>query len=625
LELFKLFGSIAVDNEEANRQLQETDEKGKSVATSLGQGAATAAKWGAAVGAGALSIGTAVIGMATKASTSLDVIDKSSQVIGLSREAYQEWEYVLSQSGADISSLEVGMKTLTNAMDDMNRGGSTYAETFEKLGLSAEQIKASSREDMFNAVINSLQNMTNETDKAAIASELLGRSGITLIPLLNSTAESTDELKQKAHDLGMILGDDAIDAGVEFTDTMDTLKRTLGALFVSGLGPLLPTLTGLINELIKIVPPLMNFINPLIEKLMPVVQTLIEKLLPIFMALLDALMPILDPLIDIFIMLLDDALVPLLELLTPMIISMLPIFATLLEALVPILKPILELFFELAQEILPLVMVVFEALLPVIEPILKAISALVSAVMAIIKGDWEGAWNSIKDVFTNVWEGIKAYLSAWWNITKAIFQKMWEGIKGFFTTMWNSITDIFEKVFDGIVKGVKNQIENIKDIFKSIIDFVKNVFTGNWKSAWNNVKDIFSSIWEGIKTAFSAPINWIIRGINKFIEGINKIKIPDWVPLVGGKGFSLSMIPELETGGNITESGMAMVGESGPEILKLPKNAQVVPLTDTGSNKDDYTIVNYTVLDGKVVSKTTSKLQAQSNLDRFRALGVPAY
>lgn len=398
---------------------------------------------------------------------------------------------------------------------------------------------------------------------------------------------------------------------------MNNLKNMAVTLFDS-LQPLLMVVMDLIQQL-------MPTIQSLIDKFGPIIASLIEKLLPALMILLDALMPVLEPILDLFLMIVDEALMPLIDLLVPIISSIMPILAVLLKELIPILKPILELIFELADEILPLVMVVFEALLPVIEPILKAISALVSAVMAIIKGDWESAWNSVKDVFTNVWEGIKAYLSAWWDITKAIFQKMWEGMKGFFTTMWNSIKDIFEKVFDGIVKGVKNQIENIKDIFKSIIDFVKNVFTGNWKSAWDNVKDIFSSIWEGIKTAFSAPINWIIRGINKFIEGINKIKIPDWVPLVGGKGFSLSMIPELETGGNITESGMAMVGESGPEILKLPKNAQVTPLTDTGSNKDDYTIVNYTVLDGKVVSKTTSKLQAQSNLDRFRALGVPAY
>ena len=96
--------------------------------------------------------------------------------------------------------------------------------------------------------------------------------------------------------------------------------------------------------------------------------------------------------------------------------------------------------------------------------------------------------------------------------------------------------------------GIKPIIENIKTIFNGLISFVKNVFTGNWRGAWNNVKTIFSNIWDGLKNTFKLPINWIIDGINGFLRGISRIKIPDWVPLVGGKGFKIPEIPRLKVG-----------------------------------------------------------------------------
>ena len=82
----------------------------------------------------------------------------------------------------------------------------------------------------------------------------------------------------------------------------------------------------------------------------------------------------------------------------------------------------------------------------------------------------------------------------------------------------------------------------------NIIDFIKNVFAGNWKAAWQNVKNIFSNIISGIGNIFKLPINFIIDGMNAFIKGLNKLKIPDWVPGVGGKGLNIPLIKKLRVG-----------------------------------------------------------------------------
>ena len=69
-----------------------------------------------------------------KTTESLDRIDKLSQKIGMSRQAFQEWDYVLGQNGISIDVMQGGFKAMTNAVDDLFNGSSKMTESFGKLG-----------------------------------------------------------------------------------------------------------------------------------------------------------------------------------------------------------------------------------------------------------------------------------------------------------------------------------------------------------------------------------------------------------------------------------------------------------------------------------------------------------
>lgn len=103
-------------------------------------------------------------------------------------------------------------------------------------------------------------------------------------------------------------------------------------------------------------------------------------------------------------------------------------------------------------------------------------------------------------------------------------------------------------------------------------------FTGVFEAIRDNTIGVFERMWDGIKQI----INWVIDGINTMVRALNALSfdVPDWVPGLGGKkfGFNLSEIPHLADGGNITQPGLALVGEKGPELLRLPRGAQVEPL-----------------------------------------------
>ena len=134
-----------------------------------------------------------------------------------------------------------------------------------------------------------------------------------------------------------------------------------------------------------------------------------------------------------------------------------------------------------------------------------------------------------------------------------------------FQLLGNVISTAIQTAFS-IIKPI---FDAIKGILSGIIDFITGIFSGNWAKAWEGVKNIFSNIIEGIANIFKTPINWIINGINMFIRGLNAIRIPDWVPVVGGMGFHINELPQLKVGTNyVPEDTLAMIHEGEAVVPK---------------------------------------------------------
>lgn len=113
--------------------------------------------------------------------------------------------------------------------------------------------------------------------------------------------------------------------------------------------------------------------------------------------------------------------------------------------------------------------------------------------------------------------------------------------------------------------------------FSGIITFLEGVFTGNWKKAWTGVKTIFKGAFEALVGFAKRPLNQVIGLVNSVISGLNGIKIPSWVPKLGGKGINLPKIPMLARGTDNWSGGIAQVHEKGGEIIDLPRGTRVYP------------------------------------------------
>lgn len=244
--------------------------------------------------------------------------------------------------------------------------------------------------------------------------------------------------------------------------------------------------------------------------------------------------------------------------------------------------------------------------------------------------DVENIFRGLIDFFVGVFTGSND--RAWAGIRR-IFEGFSSFLKNVFSTDWTNAFGLLGVPLNYFCSTVSSIWETIKGVLSGVISFVRGVFTGNWKEAWNGVKKVFSSIVSGIAGIFKSPINAIIDGINSFIGGINKIKIPDWVPGVGGKGFSISKIPRLANGGIAYGNSLVNVGEyanarSNPEVIApLSKLKSLLPQNQ--SSEDEIELMREqnellrallnkdsdVYLDGQKVTDEVNKVNKQKGFD----------
>ena len=117
-------------------------------------------------------------------------------------------------------------------------------------------------------------------------------------------------------------------------------------------------------------------------------------------------------------------------------------------------------------------------------------------------------------------------------------------IRGFFMKDWTKVFgEDLGAIFNAGAEIVMGVVDAIFGTLNGLVDFIQGVFTGNWKQAWEGVTNIFKSIWGGIGGVIQGVINGICAGMNAVIRALNRInvKIPEWVPIWGGKKFGLSL------------------------------------------------------------------------------------
>ena len=243
-----------------------------------------------------------------------------------------------------------------------------------------------------------------------------------------------------------------------------------------------------------------------------------------------------------------------------------PLILQIIQAVIPVIIIVLKLAATIIrtvlvpsiQFILQIVQIVFPAVLKVIQNVLKIITNVNKLFTSVLKGDWKGAWDAIKNITSSVWNIIKTVISAAINVVKTVIRTAWNTIKSITSSVWNSIKSIILSIWNGIKTTVSNVVNGVRSTISNVFNNIRTIVGDKMRDAknkitqiWNQVlsffkgidlygigKDIIQGLINGIGSMASAvweKARSIAKGITDKIKSVLKIHSPSRVMYELGK------------------------------------------------------------------------------------------
>lgn len=543
MDLFSLAATLTLDASSYNSGITSAESKSSKFATSMNKAISVVKKL-----AGAAVIGKAaksLKNLADSAAAAGDKIDKQSQALGISRKAYQEWDYILSQSGSSIDSLGTSMKTLNNSI-------LSGKDSVKKLGLSFDDLKGMNMEQQFEAVVRAFQQMPEGAEKSALAVELFGRNGMELLPLLNSTSDTIDQLRQKFADLGIEMTDKQIEAAVNYSDSMDTLKRTFDAVKYAIGAELLPVMTewadkaaAFAGRLLKAYREdgILGVFSQLDTELQNLTETMRESGNPLMQALagiIDAMRWTLSTVVGLFTDF--DGTVKGMKESDSFALQV-------LGGALEVVKGIFEWISEHGEEVAAVIAGIVAAFavskivgfVANLNPVILIITAI-GAVATYVLSHWEeiketlvSLWEGLKETATVVWEAIKEFIVSTARNIKTWLSTIWDNIKNKASEVWKAISTTATDIWNGIKDAIVGAVRTVKTWLGTIWDNIKNKASEVWNAIkntatdiWNSLKETASRVWEEIRKFITDPIGYVKTKLSLLWENIQNKASEVW-------------------------------------------------------------------------------------------------
>jgi len=260
MEIFKLFGTILVDSSEAEKSISSTGKEAEGLGNKLKNGIETAAKWAAGIAAAAVAVGSAMIGAAKDSADALGDIDDAAQRVGVDAETLQELGYVAKMSGLEMSDLEKAAKKLEGT--DLN----------------------------LDQAINQIMELGTAEEQTQMAIDLFGESiAYKLQPMLNHGAEGIQEFKDQAHELGIVMSNESVEAGANFGDMFEAVQSSLDSLKNGLMADFMPYIMEILQWVIDTIPIMRDAIKNVMDFIMPYLKPILDSVLTLIQSIFKLL------------------------------------------------------------------------------------------------------------------------------------------------------------------------------------------------------------------------------------------------------------------------------------------------------------------------------------------------
>ena len=527
LEIFKLVGSVFVDTDSAEKSLKKTDKTAEGFGSKLLAAGATAGKFAMAVGTAAVAAGTAIVGLTESTReyrTEQGKLQAAFETQNFSAEAarstYEALNGILGDSGQAVEAAN-HLAQLATTEEELATWTDICTGVYATFGDSLP--------------IENLTEAANETAKTGALTgglaDALNWAGVNEEAFQASLDKCTTEQERQALITETLNGlyDEAADSyrniNGEVIAANEANDKLAAAMAMIG-GALEPIVTK--GKLL---------IAEVLERATPIITTVAEFVIPLLTGAITTLSDWIGGLID-------------------RVSASGSTFQTVMTAAQALFQGAMVFIQGIWQSIgLPvwnLIKQVVGVVASYFQEKMPAIQAFVRECFTDIKNLWN---NNLKPALTAVGDFIN-------NVLAPAFKFVFEHV----------VLPVVDAAFNGIGNLWRN---TLKPLLQGMLDFITGVFTGNFSQAWQGLINAVAAVWNGIKEVVKAPLNAAIGIVNSFISKLNGVKIPSWVPGVGGKTFSIPTVPYLAEGGILEKGQVGFLEGSGAEaVVPLHQNKQ---------------------------------------------------
>ena len=540
----------------------------------LGKAVAGVAKIGAAATAvvatmasATTAAGGAFVGAAGDVASYGDNIDKMSQKMGMSATAYQEWDAVMQHSGTSMETMKASMKTLANAAESGN-------EAFQKLGLSQEQVASMSQEELFEATIAGLQNVEDTTERTYLAGQLLGRGATELGALLNTSAEDTQAMRDRVHELGGVMSDEAVKAAAAYQDSLQDMQTAFSGLKNNMMAEFLPGLTEVMNGLQEVFSG--NY-DEGVEQIGEGVSAVVDNMAEVLPRVTEVGSGIIGALVEAVSENLPDMLSAIIDLVTVIADALIENIPTIVSALVGAIPQFLEAGLQLFLSLLD---ALTEAAPQIIDGLTQAAVQLIEVLPQYLPQMLEAAGTLFLAIATAIVENLPEILAALVDAVGQLVQCVFEHgpemlqaglelIGNLAVAIAEALPDVLGAIGELAMGAVGHVGDFVGDMLQAGADLVQGLINGI-SGAIGRVADVLIG---GLQRAVNAALS--------FLGIASPSKLFDWVGQMSMEGLAGGIEDTAAKAEKATEKAVKGVygsasGTINADVSAAPANNQIL-------------------------------------------------
>lgn len=542
---------------------------------------------------GAAAAGGAVFGLASSTAALGDDVAKTADKIGMSIEGLQELRYAAERSGVATSSFDSAMEKMGKNLGEALSGTGTAKDALEELGLSAKDLVALSPEEALAVIADRMSTVESQAEKAAIANDIFGRSGIAMINMLRDGSQGLADLREDARRTGYVLSEEAARDAEVFQDTLLDLQL-VGKGFRNTIGAaLMPAVTKAMSRISEALIGNREQVEEWAEKF----ADSVEAGLPILGEVVTGLGKV-------------GSAVRSVATKTAEMVGGWENFGVIIGAVLASKTIMSVVKFAGAVFSLGRALGVLALTTPLVAGGIKALGvALVANPIGLIVAGiaaggylvWKN-WEGIGEFFTGLWADVKSVFVGFGDFVAGVFTldmdraaagigTAWEGMKGVVSKHFAVLGGLLSAPWNGVIKpimdkfGLTDPISDAWDTAKAKVGAALAEAGAFFTSAWETISpvidglmsgELIAAAWESVQTKLGAVLDWIAA---KF-EWVGGIVTPIIDKLIWVKEKGASALAAIGLGGGDDEEepitrralgghflpGALLTGERGAEL-----------------------------------------------------------